>query len=58
MDDLKKTRKDMDALRKAGKKTQQKEGHKILEALQQENALKTSKEKTQQKLSIILQISY
>ena len=58
MDDLKKTRKDMDALRKAGKKTQQKEGHKILEALQQENALKKSKETTQQKLSIILQISY
>ena len=49
MDDLKKTRKEMDALRKAGKKTQQKEGRKILKALQQENALKKAKEKTQQK---------
>ena len=45
MDDLKKTRKEMDALRKAGEKTQQKEGHKILEALQQENALKNLKKK-------------
>ncbi len=49
MDDLKKARKEMDALRKAGKKTEQKELHKILKALQKENALKKAEEKTEQK---------
>jgi len=49
MDDFKKAQTEMDALRKAEKKTEQKEGHKILKALQKENALKKAGEKTQQK---------
>ena len=52
MDDFKKARKEMDALRKAGKKTQQKEGHKILKALQQENALKKLKKKLNRRKDI------